>query len=118
MASNIKITRICEYCGNSFVAQTTVTRYCSKICNNRNYKKIAREKRIMKSHEETAEKLKPNQSIPPSAEKPFLSIAETCRLLGVSRTTLWRLIKNDRLRVTKLGGRTIISREKIFEMFK
>ncbi|WP_223225170.1 helix-turn-helix domain-containing protein [Sphingobacterium cavernae] len=51
-------------------------------------------------------------------EKPFLNINETCQLLRVSRTTLWRLIKDERLKVTKLGSRVIIARENIYELFK
>ncbi|MBV8388972.1 MAG: hypothetical protein JO080_04140 [Mucilaginibacter sp.] len=37
MSSNFTVNRICEHCGNTFVAKTTVTRFCSKICNNRNH---------------------------------------------------------------------------------
>ena len=28
MSSNIKVERICEWCGKKFIAQTTVTRFC------------------------------------------------------------------------------------------
>lgn len=38
MSSNIKIDRICEHCGKTFTAQTTVTRYCYHRCNSQTYK--------------------------------------------------------------------------------
>ena len=40
--------------------------------------------------------------------KEFLSIQETCELVGISRTTLWRTIKNGKLKAGKLGSRTVI----------
>ena len=118
MASNIQLVRICEFCGNSFIAQTTVTRYCSKICNNRHYKQLARNKKIESSNRQTEEKTKSKPIMIIGSDKLFFSIAETCQILKVSRTTLWRLIKDGRLKVTKLGSRTIISKEQIYELFK
>jgi len=37
--------------------------------------------------------------------KPF------CQLAGISRTTLYELIKTDKIRVIKLGGRTLVPRD-------
>jgi predicted nucleic acid-binding Zn ribbon protein len=45
MSSNIKISRICDFCGNAFLAKTTVNRFCSKNCNSRFYKKEIRDKK-------------------------------------------------------------------------
>ena len=118
MSSNILISRLCDHCGNSFIARTTVTRFCSKICNSRFYKKRMRDKKILKSIEETQEKTVSNSNRSYSVDKPFLNVNETCLLLGVSRTTLWRLIKNERLKVTKIGSRIIIAKENIYKLFK
>jgi len=43
-------------------------------------------------------------------EKAFLSIAETCALLGLSRRTAFRLMQSGRIPAVKLGRRTIIKR--------
>lgn len=43
--------------------------------------------------------------------KTTLSIAETTRLLGIGRSTLYSLIKDGRLPVRKLGKRTLVMRE-------
>ncbi len=42
MSSNFTVNRICEGCGNVFEAKTTVTRFCSKLCTKRVYKKSLR----------------------------------------------------------------------------
>lgn len=43
-------------------------------------------------------------------DNPMLSIAQTVRILGVGRSTLYALIKEGRLPVRKLGKRTLILR--------
>src|SRR5690606_37742676 len=118
MSSNIKISRICDFCGNAFLAKTTVTRFCSKNCNSRFYKKKIRDKKILKSLEETHEKLKSPKSIDLGSNKPILNIVETCQLIGVSRTILWRLINKDRIKTTLIGRRVVIARSDIYEFIK
>lgn len=44
-------------------------------------------------------------------DKATLSIAETTRILGIGRSTLYSLIKDGRFPVRKLGKRTLILRE-------
>ena len=41
----------------------------------------------------------------------YFSVTETARLLGVSRTTVWRWIRQGRLRAYKVGQRTIRIRD-------
>ena len=57
-----------------------------------------RDRKIVKSLEETKEKMTSDLILPNHINKPFLNINEACLLIGVSRTTLWRLIKNERLK--------------------
>lgn len=40
-----------------------------------------------------------------------LSIAQTTRILGIGRSTLYAIIKDGQLPVRKLGKRTLIMRE-------
>ncbi|MDI1234869.1 MAG: helix-turn-helix domain-containing protein [bacterium] len=42
--------------------------------------------------------------------KEFLSIKETCLLLGISRMSLYRYIKSGNILSLQLGGRVIIKR--------
>ena len=52
MSSNIKIEKTCTFCGEKFIARTTVTKYCSHKCASRAYKVRAREEKVLKATEE------------------------------------------------------------------
>lgn len=51
-------------------------------------------------------------------QKDYLSIQETCMLLGASRWTIYRMIENGNLTAAKFGRRTIIKRTTIESLFK
>lgn len=116
MSSNIKVKRICEHCSREFVAQTTVTKYCSLPCRQRAYKARKRAEKIENSNKETL-RIK-NQPIEDLKSKEFLSINEVSMLMGISRRTIYRLIENEVLHKVKVGTRTIIKRSDIDILFK
>ncbi len=113
MSSNIKIERICEWCGNRFMAQTTVTRFCSKRCAEHSYKERMRQKKMALSNMET------NQSNldRKSKEKDFLTPTETAQYLGVCRTYIYDSINRGKIKVTRIGRKTLISKADIQAMF-
>lgn len=115
MSTNIRITRVCEYCKENFVAKTTRTRYCSHTCNSRAYKA---NKRAIKVKTAKA-KIRQAQSIPivEFKAKDYLSITEACALTGVSRWTLWRAIDRGELNAASIGRRRLIRRSDIEELF-
>jgi excisionase family DNA binding protein len=120
MSSKIQIQRICEYCGKEFTAQTTVTRFCSHKCNSRAYKLKVKELKVGKSNEETNQQKILSASdvqLEIIKQKDFLSIKEAYTLLGVSERTFYRLMKEGTIPATKLGGRTIIKRSVIDNLF-
>ena len=41
--SQLKIPKICEYCGNPLEAKTVVTRFCSSSCTNKSGKEKKRQ---------------------------------------------------------------------------
>jgi len=115
----MKIEKKCIYCGGSFTAQTLSTKYCSPDCNKKHYKV-----RIKKGEFSTASfkgdslkkiifKKQTTLNI-----KQFLSIKDACELLGLSRSTLYRLIKDNKIYVTKIGSRIIIPKPEIEELLK
>ncbi len=108
MSSNIKVQRICQHCGNEFAARTTTTLYCSKKCNAAFYKAQIRTGKVEVSNKET-QRIK-TQPIEELKAKAFLSIAETCKLIGISRRTVYRMIERGELITGKAGKRTIIRR--------
>lgn len=115
MSSNIKITRICQFCDVEFTARTTVTKYCSHKCASRAYKQRTRNQNIEKSVVETVRTISVKQS--EIQAKEFLSISEASELLNVSRWTISRAIAADRLNAVRMGKRVIIRRKDIDELF-
>ncbi|MEM7104065.1 MAG: DNA-binding protein [Bacteroidota bacterium] len=95
MASNIRVTRICQFCGDAFIARTTKTKYCGDPCAKKAYKKRKREERIKQSISETGYIIQ--KPIVELQAKEFLTIKETIQISGISRTSLWRLIKRGEL---------------------
>jgi excisionase family DNA binding protein len=120
MSSNIKIQRICQHCGNEFTARTTVTQLCSAVCRKRAYKERVKAAKIEGSNKET-QRIK-SQPIEQLKAKAFLSIADTCKLIGISRRTVYRMIERGELITGKAGKRTIIRRsdleQVIFDKFQ
>ena len=43
-------------------------------------------------------------------EKPLLTIVEACQFLGLSRSTVYRLISDGELRLIKVYNRSLIAR--------
>lgn len=116
MASNIRINRVCEQCGQTFEARTTVTRFCSDPCAKRAYKARQRQQRIEASDAETRQTLE--RDLVELQAKDFLSVEDVCRLFGVSRTTVWRLCKTGKLRSVKIGRKRFIKRSAIDKLFE
>ena len=115
MSSNIRVQRICQHCGNEFTAKTTVTKYCSDNCAKRAYKKRKKNEKIGKSNEETKTIVaKPILAI---QDKDFLSLEEAATLLGVSRTTLYRMRRDGAISFATIGKKKVISRKSIDHLF-
>ena len=114
MSSNISIQRICQHCGNDFTAKTTVTQYCSDTCSKRAYKARLRAGKVQQGNKET-QRIK-SQPIEVLKAKAFLSIADTCKLIGISRRTVYRMIERGELITGKAGKRTIIRRSDLEQL--
>ncbi|MBB3124803.1 MULTISPECIES: helix-turn-helix domain-containing protein [Mesoflavibacter] len=105
MSSNIRVSRICENCNKTFVAKTTVTRFCGDKCAKIAYKKRKKNDKIRKSNEETLKvKLEPLEII---QVKDFLTVKETATLLNISERSTYRLIEIGELRAVNLSKRLI-----------
>jgi excisionase family DNA binding protein len=108
MSTNMKITRICEFCKNEFTARTTKTRYCSLSCNSKGYKSLVRQSKISQSNKQTETAKNPDLEV--VKVKDFLSISQASLLFGISRRTIYRIISRGELDVAKFGTRTVIRR--------
>ena len=118
MSSNIRIKKTCEYCDKEFVARTTRTRYCSHNCNRKHYKQLKREEKIITAEEKEVTRKVDTSVYEVISVKEFLSIKEASTLIGVSERTFYRLMKDGLVKSYKLGGRTIIKRSDINNLFK
>lgn len=116
MSSKIRVPKICQHCGVEFIAKTTVTQYCGDNCSKRAYKKRQRDNKLKDVAPTAIQKQRFIQE--QINVKDFLSIAETCKLLGASRMTIYRQIKAGNIRAAKIGSRTIIKRTEIDKLFQ
>ena len=117
MSSNIKIPKVCEHCKETFIAKTTVTRFCSTNCAGKAFKN-RKSKELLESvqMEEYRKSVGINMEL--IQTKEFLSIKEACLLLGVSRMSLHRYIKNKTITTHKLGGKVIIKKQALTKLFQ
>ena len=116
MSCNLKIKRICAWCGKEFIAQKTTTACCSKQCANSLYKKRKRDEAI-KANNQIIEKKIEEKPIEKIKDKPFLTITETALYLGVTRPTIYSYIRRDELKVIRLGFKYLLKKEDIDELF-
>ena len=116
MSSNIRINRICQFCGKEFEARTTVTKTCSDHCAKRLYKQKQKEKKIERSETEVqAIKLKPFEEL---KAMEFLTVRDLSRLLNCSVRTAYNLISKGNIRAVNISERkTLIKRSEIDKLF-
>jgi excisionase family DNA binding protein len=116
MSSNIKVQRICQYCGKEFTARTTVTQYCSDNCAKRAYKARQRESKIEESIIET-NKLR-TRDIEDLKAKEFLTVREAATLLSCSVRSIYYYIENGTIKAGNPSKRmTRIRRSEIDRLF-
>lgn len=123
MSTNIRVEKICQYCNKLFIAQKLTTKYCSHKCNSRAYKAIKKFEKIngVTPESEIGNTVLPNpitSYLEQIQEKKYLTVKETAKLLGVSKSTLYKLIKNGDLKAGNLSERTTrIERTEIDKLF-
>lgn len=116
MSSNMHIKKVCLYCGKEFIAKKTSSKTCSENCAKRLYKKKKRDEKINAVPTVEDQKIQiVNTSL---KDKEFLSIAETCLLIGASRMTIYRLSQVGKINIAKIGRRSIIKRSEIDKLFQ
>lgn len=117
MSSTLTIPKICFECNSTFIAKTTVTKFCSQKCAGRAYKKNKRNEKIAAAKKQEYEKAV-GVDMTLIQSKEYLSIKETCLLLGISRMSLYRYIKNKTIIPSRVGGKVIIKKQVITNLIK
>ena len=114
MSSNIKITRVCQYCKQEFAARTTVTKCCSSKCSKAAYKARKRNDSIDLSNAETI-RVKREQL----KAKDYLTVSEVSQLLNCSTKSVYRYIKSNTISAVNIGERlTRVKRSEIDKLFQ
>lgn len=113
MSSTIEFQKCCEFCGASFTARKSSTRYCSKRCAEHAYKQRKREE-----HVASTQKTLDAKATGAEEKLLFLSPCQCAKLIGVSTRTLYRYLERGSIPCIQFSGKTFISRNVLDEMFK
>ena len=104
------IKRKCEICGNTFIAKTLDSRYCSDKCSQTAYNRKRAEKKRQAKLDAITEK------IPDGRE--YISVKEAVAMFGVGRDTIYRLIRTGAIPSINIGERlTRISKQELMKMY-
>lgn len=102
MYSLFTYDKICQYCGNQFVAQKSSTKYCSHRCANLADKASKRTQKQLQKQQQAKESSRQDL-----LKKNYLSLTEAAQLLHISRNTLYTLIKTHGITIQRLTSRTV-----------
>jgi excisionase family DNA binding protein len=117
MSSNITIKKVCEQCGKVFIAKTSVTRFCSLKCNNKNIK--LRKRGVYIFPQQKVPRKRVNHTLAELTSMEFLTVPKAAKLMNASTRIVYNLIKSGRLRATNLSLRkTVIARVDIDAFFE
>ena len=119
MSSNLALKKVCQHCGEVFIARKTNTKFCSSRCADRN-------KILLKRMNEFGDDIidLKNKSIQPIISQPAVTsfpieqrILIDIKLLalatGLSERTLFRLIKDPNFPRLKIGKRLLFHKDKV-----
>ena len=107
----MEVKRICQWCDKPFIAQKTTTNYCSPQCSKRGYKHRMKERRMeLRQIQEMIEVKKKLES------QEYFTFSQTAKLMGVSRQYVYKLVKEDKLRASRISARMSIIRRADIEL--
>lgn len=107
----MEVKRTCKWCGKVFIAQKTTTQYCSLQCAQRGYKQRVREKRD--ELKRSQELLRPTASL---EGQDYLTFSKVASLMGTSRQYIYKLVKQGKLRASRLSERMSFIRRADIEL--
>ena len=117
MSSNIRLTRLCQYCGKTFEAQKITSKTCSDPCAKKMYKARRKIEKIKEGNTET--KRIATLPIEEIKAKEILTVNDTAKLLNCTRQTVHNLIKNATIKALKISARkTLIKHSEIDRLFE
>lgn len=108
--AEFEIIRKCKVCGEPFQAKTIESWYCSPRCSKIAWKRRKDEERRMQQLDEVVRK------IPKS--KDYITVPEAYAMFGISKETLYRLIRKGSISSVNAGQRQIrVSKEELLKIY-
>ena len=107
----MKVRKICQWCGKPFVAQKTTTCFCSHRCSSLGYKERIRERK--RELKKMLEILTPKSA---AEGQDFLSFVQVATLMGVTRQYIYKLVKENKLRASRISGKKSFIRRADIEL--
>ena len=102
MAERKQFEFACKACGKLFTAYTSVTKYCSQNCARRGNKAEKRKERLQLESAEIKERNRQKLLL-----EENLSLTDAAVLLGISRPTLYKLLRDRNVELLRISKRTI-----------
>ena len=107
----MEVKRICQWCGKPFIAQKTTICYCSPQCSKRGYKHRMMERKMELRHMQEMQKLRSSLE-----KQEYFTFSQAARLMGVSREYIYKLVKEEKLRASRLSGKMSLIRKADIEL--
>jgi len=107
----MEVRKICQWCGKPFIAKKTTTCYCSHRCASLGYKERIRERK--RELRKSQELLQPKQA---AEGQDFFSFAQAAKLMGVTRQYIYKLVKESKLRASRISEKKSIIRRADIEL--
>ena len=112
----MEVKRICKWCGKPFIAKKTTTNYCSHQCASQGYKHRMRERRLELREFELRELQDLIEVKSKLDHQDYFTFAQAAQLMGVSRQYIYKLVKEDKLRASRISARMSIIRRADIEL--
>ena len=118
MGNKVRIERICEFCGKTFIAKTCKTRFCCKACNDKYYKELIRSDRYNAVTKEVKEEKKKRirlavDELEIIQAREFISLKQLAIYLGVSRKSIYTYMRIYEIPFSQIGSRIIVKRKEV-----
>lgn len=94
-----KINNNCSLCGEMFMPKTINSIYCSSKCSKVAYSKKKALEKKEKERKELADKISDN--------RVYITVPEAILIFGITRSTIYRLIRQKKIPAINLGTRLI-----------
>ena len=107
----MEVKRICQWCGKPFIAQKTTTNYCSPQCSKRGYKHRMKERRMELIQSQDLLEVKKRLE-----NQEYFTFSQAAKLMGVSRQYIYKLVKEDKLRASRISSRMSFIRRTDIEL--